>query len=90
MASATRSIQSPERWRVLVFPGGTEIGLELRQAFAWNKDVLLFSAGADVSSHAPLVFARHFCVPSVSDPTWLEKLREVVVAHGITHVFPAP
>lgn len=89
MASANRTIESPERWRVLVFPGGTEIGLELRQALAWNKDVLLFSAGADVSSHAPLVFARHFCVPSVSDQNWLDRLREVVLANSITHIFPA-
>jgi carbamoyl-phosphate synthase large subunit len=77
------------KWRVLVFPGGTEIGLEIRQALAWCKEVELFSAGASVSNHAPFVFARHFVVPMVDQAGWLEALREVVCANRISHIFPA-
>jgi hypothetical protein len=77
------------KWRVLIFPGGTEIGLEIRQALVWCKDVELFSAGAPISSHAPFVFARHFPLPMVGDPGWLKALHELVAAQGITHLFPA-
>lgn len=49
-------------------PGGTEIGLELRQAVARNQDALLLPTGEDVSGHAPVAFARDFSIPSVSDP----------------------
>ena len=89
MMSSAATIPRAAKWRVLIFPGGTEIGLELRQALAWNKDIQLFSAGAAVSSHATCVFERHFAVPPVSDPAWVARLQEVVSAEGITHIFPA-
>ena len=78
----------PARWRVLIFPGGTEIGLELRQALMWCKEVELYSAGASVPNHAPFVFAHHTIVPPVSEPGWLDALNSVIEAHSITHVFP--
>lgn len=77
------------RWRVLVFPGGTEIAMEIREALAWCKEVELFSAGADVSNHAPFVFARHFVVPAVTEPEWQAALQAVIAAQRITHIFPA-
>lgn len=77
------------KWRVLVFPGATEIAMELRQSLAWCKEVLLFSAGSAVSNHAPFVFARHFVLPAVSEPGWLDELRTLVTANQITHIFPA-
>lgn len=81
-------IRNP-KWRVLVFPGGTEIALELRQALAWCKEVELFSAGSPVSNHAPFVFARHFDLPAVDEPRWLDELSALVEAQQITHIFPA-
>jgi hypothetical protein len=77
------------RWRVLIFPGATEIALELREALAWCKEVELFSAGAAVSNHAPFAFARHFVVPHVTAPGWQPSLQEVVTNQRITHIFPA-
>ena len=77
------------RFRVLVFPGGTELGLEIGRALAGSKEVALFSAGADVSSHAEFAFARHRTIPPVSEAGWLAALTEVVVAWSITHIYPA-
>src|SRR5690348_15982699 len=77
------------RWRVLIFPGATEIAMELFRALAWCKEVEIFSAGSDVSNHAPFVFARHFLVPSVEEAGWIEALSEVVSKNEITHIFPA-
>ena len=34
----------PRIWRVLIMPGDTEIGLELRRSLAWSKEVDLYSA----------------------------------------------
>ena len=56
---------------VLVFPGGTEIGLEIQRALCQCKDIRLYSAGLDVSNHAPYVFARHFSVKLNSAKTLL-------------------
>jgi hypothetical protein len=76
-------------WRVLIWPGGTEIGLELRKALGWSKEVKLFSASADISNHAPFVFAEHFNLPRVYEPGALDALATLVKEQGITHIFPA-
>ncbi len=77
------------KYNVLVFPGGTEIGLEIQKSLCQCKDIRLYSAGLDVPNHAPYVFARHFFVPSIHDPSWIHSLNEIITAQGIDHVFPA-
>lgn len=76
-------------YRVLVFPGGTEVGLEIHRALCQCKDVRLYSAGLDVSNHAPYVFARHFTVPSVHDSGWIDRLNHIITKEEIDYVFPA-
>ena len=76
-------------FNVLVFPGGTEIGLEIQRALCQCKEVRLHSAGQDVSNHAPYVFARHFLVPSVTEPNWLDCLSRLLDELRIDYVFPA-
>jgi carbamoyl-phosphate synthase large subunit len=73
---------------VLVFPGGTEIGLEIWKSLRWHRDIDLFSAGAPVSSHASYVFARHFDLPMVTDSGWLAALQALLVREKIEYVFP--
>ena len=75
--------------RVLVFPGGSEIGLEINRALGQCKDVELYSASADMSNHASFVFSRHFVIPPISEPGWVEALNALVRRHGIDYVFPA-
>src|SRR4026207_2467495 len=74
---------------VLVFPGGTEIGLEIQRALCHCKEVRLHSAGQDVSNHAAYVFARDFVVPAITEPNWLESLNQLVEELRIDYIFPA-
>jgi len=76
-------------FNVLVFPGATEIGLEIQRALCHCKDIRLFSAGSDVSNHAPYVFARHFVIPSIHDSLWIERLNRVIAEQQIDYIFPA-
>lgn len=76
-------------YRVLVFPGGTEIGLEVQRALGQCKNVRLYSAGLAVSNHAPYVFARHFELPSIHDDAWIDSLNALIDEHGIDYVYPA-
>ena len=78
-----------EKRNVLVLPGGTEIGLEVRNALANRKEVALFSAGAGGSSHAPFAFRVHDVVPDVSDPAWFDELLRVVRLRSIDYIFAA-
>jgi carbamoyl-phosphate synthase large subunit len=74
---------------VLVFPGGTEIGLEIAAALRDAKEVELFSAGVGGSSHAPVAFRRHAAVRSVHEEGWLDDLGAVLAEQDIDFVFPA-
>lgn len=74
---------------VLVFPGGTEVGLEIYQALRVCKEVTLYSAGQQVSNHAPYVFSRHYVAPSVHDADWIGCLNRIIVEQEIDYVFPA-
>ena len=76
-------------YNILVFPGGTEVGLEIHRALCQCKDIRLYSAGLDVSNHAPYVFARHFIIPSIHDPKWIESLNQLILEHRIDYIFPA-
>jgi carbamoyl-phosphate synthase large subunit len=76
-------------FNVLVFPGGTEIGLEIQRAMCQCKDVQLFSAGSDISNHAPYVFARHFATPTVYESVWIDRLNQIVAQQNIDYIFPA-
>lgn len=78
-----------KKYRVLIFPGGTEIGLEIQKGLHLCKEITLFSAGSAVSNHAPFVFARHFEVRSIHEPGWIDDLNQVITDNAIDYVFPA-
>lgn len=76
-------------WRVLVVPGGTEIGLEINKALRECKEIELFSAGQDVPSAAEFCFRNHFAMPSVRIEGWIEALSAIIDTHKIDFVYPA-
>jgi carbamoyl-phosphate synthase large subunit len=75
--------------RVLVFPAGTEVGLEIHQALQHCKEVELFGAGQAVSNHAPFVYERYHLLPSIHEENWLPDLVELCHALRIDYIFPA-
>lgn len=76
-------------WNVLVYPGGTENGLEINKSLRYTKEVRLFSASNGVKNHAELVFERHFILPDISDDASLSALNEVIKFNKIDFIFPA-
>lgn len=75
--------------RVLVFPAGTEIGLEIHQALQHCKEVELFGAGKDISNHALFVYERYHKLPSIYEENWLPALIQLCHALEIDYIFPA-
>jgi carbamoyl-phosphate synthase large subunit len=73
---------------VLVLPGGTEIGLEIRRSLADLKEVALAGAGAAADRHGPFAYRRWATVPSVTDPGWRAELNAVIERFAIDFVFP--
>lgn len=76
-------------WRVLVVPGGTEIGLEINRALRDCKEVELYSAGQDVPSAAEFRFERHISMPPISDQAGIAALNDIIERNEIDFVFPA-
>jgi hypothetical protein len=74
---------------VLVFPAGTEIGLEIHQALQYCKEVVLHGAGQAISNHAPFVYDRYHTLPSINEPSWLEALIDLCRNLSIDYIFPA-
>jgi carbamoyl-phosphate synthase large subunit len=87
--SSTGNLSMVKKYNVLVFPGGTEIGLEIQKALCQQKDITLWSVGLDSPNHAPYVFAQHFIVPSIHNPDWITELNQIIVAQSIDYIFPA-
>lgn len=78
-----------KHYNILVFPGGSEIGLEIHRALRYCKDITLFSAAMDIPNHAPYVFHRHFILPSIHEPNWIEELNKIVLENNIDFIYPS-
>jgi carbamoyl-phosphate synthase large subunit len=73
---------------VLVYPGGTEIGLEIGRSLKTCKHVETFSAGQKDTA-AECIFAKHYKVQPVTSRNWITELKNVIENNEITHLFPA-
>ncbi len=83
-------MSAPKRVPVLVFPCGTEIGLEIARSLRFAPEFELVGASSPVSNHGPFVFRRYReDMPFVSAPGFMDKLNAVVAEEGIGLVFPA-
>lgn len=79
------------RRNVLVFPCGSEVGLEIGQALSWDRHVVPF--GATSIEHCPgeFVYANHIPtrLPYITSETFIVDLNTLLRAHQIDVIFPA-
>lgn len=75
--------------RVLVFPAGTEIGLEIFHALQYCKEIELHGAGQPISNPAQLVYPDYHPLPSIHEPDWLASLVKLCKQLKIDYIFPA-
>ncbi|NOS88675.1 MAG: ATP-grasp domain-containing protein [Methylococcaceae bacterium] len=74
---------------VLVFPCGSEIGLELHRSLRFSKEVKLFG-GSSKSDHGEFVYERHISdIPFVSEPMFLSRINQVITELNIDYILPA-
>lgn len=78
-----------KKWNVLVFPGGTEVGLEIHRSLRYCKEVQLFSASSGVSNHAPFVYKVDHHVSDVRGTKWIEELNTIIDRRSIDFIYPA-
>ncbi|MFL9813175.1 ATP-grasp domain-containing protein [Stutzerimonas sp. VN223-3] len=74
---------------VLVFPCGSEIGLEIHSALKYSKAVRLFGASS-VDDHGAYVYARYTQIDAhVRSPDFIETLNALIDSWQIDVVLPA-
>ncbi|MDB5175755.1 MAG: carbamoylphosphate synthase large subunit [Candidatus Saccharibacteria bacterium] len=75
--------------KILVYPCGSEIGLEIYKSVAHSIHIELFG-GSAVDDHGKLVYENYIGgLPFVDDPSFVEKLNQVVRDNNIDYIFPA-
>lgn len=81
---------SPQRKQnVLVFPCGSEIGLELYRSLSTSTHVRLWG-GSSVPDHGEFVYERYIKgMPYVADPMFIDAVNHIVDEKGIDFLIPA-
>lgn len=75
--------------KVLVFPCGTEVGLEINRSLRDIRTVKVMGLSS-VVDHGSVAFENYLGeVPFVHEPGFLQKFKEVLTANGIEFIFPA-
>lgn len=75
--------------KVLVFPAGSEIGLEIHSALKYSKDVEVYGA-TSTSDHSEVVYKRLFSgLPTIEEDSFIESLNAIIDEASIDFVYPA-
>ena len=74
---------------VLVFPCGTEIGLEINRSLAYSTHFKLFG-GNSVDDHGKFVYKNYIeGLPFIDEPNFIEEINKIVDLHKIDFIIPA-
>lgn len=74
---------------VLVFPCGSEIGLEINNALKYSKDFKLFG-GSSVDDHGKFVYENYIPnIPFIDDENLCSFLNETIEKYNIDLIYPA-
>lgn len=73
--------------RVLIFPSGSEVGLEAHRAISCSKHFETFGASS-VSDHSKLVFKNHDFLPHINSPNFISELNSILQSRAIDLIVP--
>ncbi|MGV8049470.1 MAG: ATP-grasp domain-containing protein [Anaerolineaceae bacterium] len=74
---------------VLVFPCGSEIGLEINRALAGSIHFTLFG-GNSVDDHGKFVYQNYISgIPYIDSPNFLDEINKVISQYNIDFIIPA-
>lgn len=78
------------KFRVLVFPCGSEVGLEIYHALKFSRHVELYGASSVPSNHGKYVYNNYVeGLPYVGEQGFIEGINDIVDEHKIDYIFPA-
>ncbi|MCP5105623.1 MAG: ATP-grasp domain-containing protein [bacterium] len=76
--------------RVLVFPCGSEIGLEVFRSLQFEKNIQLWGGSSVPSNHGKYLFKNYIeGIPFVTNEDFIPALNEILKRNTIDYIFPA-
>ena len=77
------------KYRILVFPCGSEIALEVYRSLCYSSHIELFGANS-VDDHGKFVYSNYIGnIPFIDLDDSLEKIKEIVIQYQIDAIYPA-
>jgi len=74
---------------VLVFPCGSEVGLEINRSLKYSRHIKLIG-GNSIEDHGRFVFNNYIGnIPFISDPTFIRYMKELITEEEIDAIYPA-
>lgn len=78
-----------KKYNILVFPCGSEIGLEVHRSLQYSAHINLIGANS-MDDHGRFVYENYVnSVPFVDDPDFIPAIKSIVARHKIDAVYPA-
>ena len=75
---------------ILIFPCGSEIGLEINKSLGFSTHLEVYGASSVSSNHGKYVYKNYIeNVPFVDNPDFIDKLNSIIDEYGIEFIFPA-
>jgi hypothetical protein len=75
--------------KVLVFPAGSEIGLEINRSLRYSKDFEIIGASS-VNDHGRFAFETHISgVSFVDEIDFIKDIKDIVQQNQVDYIFPA-
>jgi Carbamoylphosphate synthase large subunit (split gene in MJ) len=75
--------------KVMVFPCGTEIGLEIHNSLRFSNHIELIGANS-VADHGKVVYKNYIeGIPFVDHPDFIKKIKKIVKEQKVDFIFPA-
>src|SRR5690606_27483827 len=76
-------------YNILVFPCGSEIGLEVHRSLKFSRHITLFGANS-VDDHGKFVFENYISgLPFYNEDGFIESLNKIVRKYKIDAIYPA-
>jgi hypothetical protein len=83
-------MEKKDKVRVLVFPCGSEIGLEIHEALKWSTYLDLYGASTVPSNHGKYVYKNYFeNLPYVDEVGFFNNLNNILDEYEIDFIYPA-
>ncbi|MCD7824794.1 MAG: ATP-grasp domain-containing protein [Clostridiaceae bacterium] len=78
-----------QKYNIMIFPAGSEIGLELNRALKYSKFVNIFGA-TSVADHSQFAYENLITdIPYMGEKDFIEKINAAIAKYSIDYIYPA-